>query len=131
MKNSNPSFLAIAFCAIVLALLSAALNACHASEALSAADKIRESLVLTTYAIDCLQTLDIKNHPGMREINPVLGEHPSDKRIVGYFAVMSVLHVGIARALPEGWRGVWQYSTIAFEIAVINRNKTLGIRIRF
>ena len=41
--------------------------------------------------IDYRQTLDIKNHEGYFEINPILGKHPGDSKITIYFIICAVI----------------------------------------
>ena len=43
-------------------------------------------IVIVTLIIDCRQTLRIKDTPGMRETNIILGPHPRDWAIVVYFS---------------------------------------------
>lgn len=52
---------------------------------------------------DYQQTLDIKNHPGMYEMNPVLGKHPSDTAISAYFIAVNAIIFTAVKKLPEPW----------------------------
>ena len=45
------------------------------------ADLAREAIFAAEVLVDYRQTLDIKNHPGVYELNPIMGRHPSDDRI--------------------------------------------------
>lgn len=51
--------------------------------------------------LDCLQTLDIKNHPNIFEINKILGPHPSDKKIIVYFIVWLIGFPLLCLSLPS------------------------------
>lgn len=97
----------------------------------SEGDSIRQKIVLTTFYVDYLQTKDIKNHPGMYETNPILGAHPSNRRIGGYFVLAAASHSYIAYNLRPEWRRPFQYATIALQVAVILHNKKIGLNYEF
>lgn len=77
------------------------------------------------------QTLDIENHPGHFETNPILGSHPTRGEINTYFASTLALHWLIARVLPQKWRNQFQLGTIALEFDVVTDNRSAGIRVNF
>lgn len=103
---------------------------CEASE-WSDADKIRESVVLTTLAIDYAQTRDIKNYNMAFEHNPLLGDHPSDSKIRNYFIASAIAHVLIADQLSPTYRKYLQNGTIALELVAIGKNKRMGLHLKF
>jgi hypothetical protein len=85
---------------------------------------------------DMLTTLDIKNHPGIHETNPLMGPHPSDDRVLGYFAAYDLLHYGITRILvdlnaPRSLVTVWELGTIGYETDLVVHNYRLGLRFAF
>ena len=106
---------------------------------------------------DMLTTLDIKNHgpscsPGMmniygtgkpsvcggglQEMNPILGTHPSDGKIVGYFAATGLLHWALTRELvrenvPAPIVQTWEGLGIALEVSMVAHNYSIGLRARF
>ena len=81
--------------------------------------------------VDYKQTMDIKNRPGYYEVNPLLGRRPSDARIRNYFIGATVAHAAITYALPEKYRPVWQWGTIAVEGVVLLHNRSIGLRVTF
>ena len=83
------------------------------------------------HVADWGQTLDIENHPGHYETNPILGRNPSRGEINTYFAGTLALHWLIARALPQKWRSHFQLGTIALEFGVVSDNYSAGIRFDF
>lgn len=91
----------------------------------------RQIVVETTLYLDYLQTVDIKNHPGMFEKNVILGLHPKDNRVTAYFILAGVGHYAVTRALPTEYRAAWQYSWIALEAATILHNKKIGLHFNF
>ena len=85
---------------------------------------------------DMLTTLDIKNHPGIHETNPLMGPHPSDGRVLGYFAAYDLLHYGITRILVDLNASrplvtVWELGTIGYETDLVVHNYRLGLRFAF
>jgi len=93
-------------------------------------DTITESVFLSTLAVDAMQTIDIKNHPGMYETNPILGRHPSDDQVIAYFITTGYLHYQIAKHLDSKYRKIWQYMWISVEVGVINHNQAMGVGMR-
>lgn len=114
-------------------LCSVLLGACASCAAADwdEADTARQAVVLTTFALDYAQTKDIKNHQGLHETNVLMGRHPSDVRVRNYFVAASLAHTAIAYNLPKEWRPAFQYATIALEVAVIIKNKRMGLRYEF
>lgn len=94
-------------------------------------DTYREAIVYIALALDATQTLDIKRHQGMYETNPLLGKHPTDRKIIGYFLGVAAAHTGIAAILPTPYREYFQNGTIALELMVIGNNKRIGLSARF
>jgi hypothetical protein len=73
-----------------------------------------------------------------RELNPVLGEHPTKGSIDAYFPAMILAHAGIAYLLPANrdengisWRTIWQSVWIGVEAGYVHRNYQMGIRVGF
>ncbi len=81
--------------------------------------------------LDMLQTLDIKRHPGEYERNPIIGEHPSDARVLTYFAVSGVIKTAAWYLLPRGWRNIVPVVNLAVELPLIAHNANIGLEIRF
>lgn len=110
----------------------AAAFAIHArAEDFSTSDWARQWTYTAIHVADWGTTLDIKNHPDLQEINPLLGHHPSDARINTYMAGTLAAHWAISYALPERWRPTWQYVTIGIDGAVVAHNFSLGLRLAF
>lgn len=94
--------------------------------------EIRNELIFAgTLLVDYNQTLDIKNHPGMYETNPILGQHPSDARIRNYFLLAGLGHYAVTKALPSEYRPYWQYGWIALEVLTILHNQQIGLKVNF
>ena len=85
---------------------------------------------------DMLTTLDIKNHPNLQEENPIMGAHPSDAKVVGYFAATGLLHWAITRELvrenvPSAIVQTWEGLGIGLEVGMVAHNYSLGLRAKF
>jgi hypothetical protein len=106
---------------------------------------------------DMLTTLDIKNHPahcspamsniygtgqpsvcsgGLVEENPLIGQHPSDGKVLGYFAATGVLHYLVTRELvrenvPAPIVQTWEALGIGLEVGMVAHNYQIGLRARF
>jgi hypothetical protein len=85
---------------------------------------------------DMLTTLDIARHPNLVEENPLMGQHPSDGRVLGYFAATGVLHYLVTRELvrenvPAPIVQTWEALGIGLEVGMVAHNYSLGLRARF
>jgi hypothetical protein len=85
--------------------------------------------------VDMATTLDIRRHPGDYEQNPIMGRHPSDAKVIGYFAIEDAAHALITRALvSNGWTKTaytWEALSIGVEAGCIAHNYHLGLTARF
>ncbi|MFA6204467.1 MAG: hypothetical protein WC710_14915 [Gallionella sp.] len=110
--------------------LALALFYCSASAAdpWRTEDTYWEAAYLTVHTLDWAQTHTIAANPDkFFEHNPALGEHPDSAQINTYFALTALVHYGIARKLPSGWRTGFQGVTFAIETISVVRNFSLGI----
>lgn len=85
--------------------------------------------ILVLLFVDFRQTIDIKNHPGMYEINPILGKHPSDTKITIYFIISSIIFVLVSLYLAEPVKYIWLAVWAGMEIWAIQNNIKLGLKI--
>lgn len=77
--------------------------------------------------------------PGMKtahyteheEWNPILGKHPSHKKIAVYFSSSIILHTGISYILPKPYRNLFQVTGIGFELHATINNYKAGVKINF
>ena len=84
---------------------------------------------------DYFQTIDIKNHDDIREVNPVarviIGHNPEPLQTAGYMAASVGIHWAISRTLPKGWREAWQAGTVVVQAGVVGSNYHLGLGVQF
>ena len=95
-----------------------------------------EYVYFAAEAADCSTTLDIKNHPGFIEENPLLGYNPSDGKIIGYCAGAALIHSAITyelvdQGVPRAIVNVWEYVSIGVESGFAIHNYSLGLRFKF
>lgn len=94
----------------------------------------------TLHILDWGTTLDIANHEGYYEVNPILGKHPTRTQINTYMFASAVLHPIVTYALPrEAYlfgkqfhpRRLFQYITIGMSGACVVNNFSIGLRLDF
>lgn len=95
-------------------------------------DTAYQGVVITALAVDMAQTLYISNNPNeYYEMNPLLGKHPSNDKVIGYFLSGMVAHTIGAMALPPTYRRIWQCVFIGVEGLVIGHNYSIGVGTHF
>lgn len=82
-----------------------------------------------TRAADWNQTRQIEDHPGLKETNGFLGEHPSDAEIDQYFALSTVGAVGLAFVLPKAWRRGMLFGLTGANVYAVINNDRLGLSV--
>jgi hypothetical protein len=95
-----------------------------------------EYVYFAAASLDMLTTLDIKHHPELHETNFILGEHPSDAKVIGWFILTDALHAGITYELvdndvPKPIIKAWEYISIGVETGYAVHNYKLGLRFSF
>lgn len=104
----------------------------HGADKWTDGDIAREVVFQAMHVIDYHQTMNVVNHPDKyRELNPVIGEHPSRDRLNAFMFTGAVLHIGVTHFLPAKWRPYWQYLTIGIKAGCIVQNLNTGLRIDF
>jgi hypothetical protein len=98
-------------------------------------DTVMQVTVVSLLLTDMSQTLYISGHDEYKELNPVLGTHPSKDKVYAYFLGGIVIHTAISYLIEKvpwienskQWRRAWQGSFIAVESGVVLRNSVIGI----
>jgi hypothetical protein len=88
---------------------------------------------------DMSQTLTIARNPDRYyEKNPILGRHPSEDFVTGYFVAGMIFHPVVSYFLPPKskkykWinRENWQYAWIVVETGAVANNLIVGIGFSF
>lgn len=115
--------------------LSCLPNTAAMADDMTTADNVREGLFAGLVLIDYKQSTDMKHHPGIHEINPVVshfsGKHPSDPAFSAWCAGTVAAHYAISTLLPRDARHIWQYVTLSVEGANVVSNFSIGLRMSF
>lgn len=124
----------------VLAVLALVMYLCASAKADETIDRSTPNLEWVydvAATADMLTTLDIRHHhPELVENNVVLGEHPSDAKVIGWFVGTDALHWAITRELvngdvPRPLINAWECVSIGIEAGFAARNYSLGLRMKF
>jgi len=62
---------------------------------------------------------------GGHELNPVIGDRPSNLELAGWCAAGAGLHYWVTRNIPEKYRKAWQYGTLVIKGGVVGWNLTI------
>jgi hypothetical protein len=123
--------------ALMILLVLSIFNAAHADETNpNAPTPVTEWVYQGASFADMLTTLDIAKHPNLVEENPLMGQHPSDGKVLGYFAATGVLHYLVTRELvresvPAPIVQTWEALGIGLEVGMVAHNYSIGLRARF
>ena len=99
-------------------------------------DTALQVTVVSLLLADMSQTLYIVDHADKyRELNPVLGEHPSKEKVYAYFLGVAIVHTAVSYLIekipgienPKLYRRWWQGTFIIVEGGNNLRNSILGI----
>lgn len=92
-------------------------------------EKLLGATALTLHAIDTSQTSYGMKH-GYRELNPILGSHPSDDKLAAFF-VLSTLGAYHVLDTYEEDRKIGLYWVIGVKSIVVRRHIGMGLKVRF
>lgn len=128
-------------CGLWLVALIALLSVTAARADWNKDEVITEIFWQVLHVVDWGQTRYIATHPNeYREMNPILGDHPSKREVDIYMACGAVLHPIIVGLLPRrtdilGFefspRGIFQKSSVAITGGLVGHNFYLGIGVEF
>jgi hypothetical protein len=117
---------------VLLIILMLLPNNLIAADEWSTRDKSLEATWQVLHFIDWRQTRTIaKNPDDCREMNPILGEHPSTTEVDIYMITGAILHPIVTHFLPEKYRPWWLGISIGMSGACVVNNFIVGIRMDF
>lgn len=94
--------------------------------------KARHVVFTQLKIIDCLQTLKIAREPDKYyEINPLLGRHPEQWQVLGFFIGTYALETALVHVLPSDYRQYAQYFFIGVSGTCVVNNLTIGLGFGF
>lgn len=86
-------------------------------------DTVLQGSLVSLSIIDYCQTLEYVKYPERGiEQNPLIGEHPTRKRMILFGATTLTIHTGIAYLLPKQYRTTWQMIGVSIEGFNVMRN---------
>ena len=78
------------------------------------------------------QTRYVAKHPeSYKEANPLIGEHPSVKKVDRYMASTLIMHTVISFWMQGEDRRIWQCISIGAKAAAVGHNYRIGVKIDF
>lgn len=113
-----------------LILIFFIISGCVANDTWTVKEKKLETTFMVLHTIDTLQT-EWALENGYREVNPILGDHPSDLKLGIWYGAIGLGHLIISDHCNHYQRKTWQWATIVFKSIVVFRNKAVGARIEF
>lgn len=94
----------------------------------STADKVMGGVWGGIHAIDCAQTLKIARNPDeYKELNPLLGEHPSKGKVIAFCVLTPIMHVLVADNLSSKGRKIYQGLFIVLKADAVIYNFRIGL----
>lgn len=108
---------------------------CGERHAWTTSDTLLQSTFIGLTIIDWKQTREFTGnrhkYPDMYETNPLMGPHPSARKVNIIMATSIIAHTVTAVLLSKPYRTYWQGLWIAVEIRCIYANYRAGISIHF
>jgi len=95
------------------------------------AEITKEACWMVLHVIDYKQTQYAMDRPDeFSELNPMLGDHPSEGRLNTFAVVGGVTHF-LTTHYFDGFRGTWQNVTLGLKVAVVGNNFHVGAKVEF
>lgn len=128
------------FCRVVALVIALVLSACANAPRFNTTDKVLQSGVAASFALDYTQTRKIVRD-GL-ERNPLMGRCGGHVQVEGadctavmspevYFLGVFAVHTAVMHALPRPWRNAAQGLTIGVQSRSIERNYQAGYGFTF
>lgn len=132
----------------ILCLISLFGSLCGTGHPVYAAEWTREHIGweagwIFLHGLDYGQTRYIAANPqDWKELNPILGPHPTDGQVNLFFLGSAVAHLAMSHFAPDiaewlggdpkkDWRRRWQMMSIVIKGGVVGRNMAIGIGVRW
>ena len=88
---------------VIILILGLLMSACATAKPgqWSSSDKRLAQVSIFATAADAYTSMRALDNPNNRELSPILGEHPSDARLVGTLAASQLIVLGLAHYFPK------------------------------
>jgi hypothetical protein len=107
------------------------LGGCAHSDPWTTGDTVLQTVYTASALADGYMTTKIQDHPNIIENGRIakqfLGPNPSDSDTWMYIGTLIVTNYLIARALPQGWRSIWQVGTTIPHVLAVNSGHQMGL----
>ena len=92
--------------------------------------EIGQAVVLTALmAVDYGQSsMIVRNPDRYYEINPILGDHPTQGAVNAYFPIAWAVKLAVAHFLPHPWRKAWLAFWAGESAVMVGRNYSIGLK---
>ena len=105
---------------------------CEAREPWEGSDYVLVGATLAALAVDWGQTRHVaKNPQRFNELNPLLGPTPAVSKVDAYFVGAMIGTVAVAHVLPRDYRRLFLTGTLTIELAAIEQNRSIGVKVEF
>ena len=64
-------------------------------------EKAAAGFFLAGHTLDAFSTEAFLDKPGYYELNPIMGEHPSDRKVIIYFSITGIIALAICHLYPK------------------------------
>lgn len=113
-------------------LFTAAAAAQAESSAWTSFDYSLAAGAATMMAVDWAQTRYAARNPTrFNERNPIMGRHPSTGEVDKYFALSSLLTIGMTYILPRTERRLFLGGVLVVETGAVANNYRIGVKVDF
>jgi hypothetical protein len=115
---------------ILMIIVGINYNQVRAFDAWTKEDTAYQLTLTSLLLVDWAQTREMVKD-GRIELNPILGDHPSMKKVNTLIPLSILGHYLVSRVLSSKYRRVWQCVWIGVELNAVSSNYMAGIRFEF
>ena len=118
--------------ALLIFLFGLLPSLCEARDPWEGSDYMLAGAALAALAVDWGQTRNVaKNPQRFAETNPILGPSPSVGKVDAYFVGAMIGTVALAHLMPRDYRRLFLTGTLTVELAAIEQNRSIGVKVEF
>ena len=92
---------------LVIVILLLCIAGCATTEPWTRDNKAAAGFFVMGKLADTASTIDFLKNTNARELNPILGERPSNEEVISYMIITGIAQLIIADLLPPKWRERW------------------------
>lgn len=115
----------------ILLLSTMLFMGCAHQDPWTTGDTVLQGIYMAAVIADGHMTTQIQYHPNIREAgiiaSEILGANPDTSDTWLYMGTLMITNYLIARALPQGWRSIWQVGTTVPHVLAVNDGHQMGL----